>query len=213
MRSTLTGRLAAQPDPEIMEAESKLSALRMNKTSDNVAIIEQTLVRILFEEDADDLASTPIMATGDVLSLDFGARSKGICSDMTRTVYLDQFSDEGRAAYDTVLRANVAGLAVARAGVTAHEIDDAVISVLDASPYADRIRTKTGHGLDREGHDAPYIMRGNDMVLPTGTVDTNEPGLYELWNFGIRIDDDVQITEGGYDTLTHSPNELMVLAC
>lgn len=250
---------AAQPDLEIIEAESKISALRMIKTSDDIAAIqaaidiseraltrtlasvklgqtekqiEQTLVRILFEEGADDLAFTPIVAAGvasamphararddyavtagDALLIDFGARSKGFCSDITRTVFLDHVSDEGSAVYDTVLRANLAGLSVTRAGVTAHEIDDAVISVLEASSYADRIRTKTGHGLGREVHEAPYIMRGNDMVLPAGTVYTNEPGLYEIGNFGVRIEDDVLITEDGYETLTHFPKDLTVLAC
>ena len=107
----------------------------------------------------------------------------------------------------------MAGLAVTRAGVTAHEIDDAVISVLEASPYGDRIRTKTGHGLGREVHEAPYIMRGNHMTLPAGTVYTNEPGLYEIGNFGVRIEDDVLITDDGYETLTNFPKELMVIKC
>ncbi|HBR40276.1 MAG TPA: aminopeptidase P family protein, partial [Sulfitobacter pontiacus] len=130
-----------------------------------------------------------------------------------RTVFLDHVTDEGRDVYDTVLRANMAGLAVTRAGVTAHGIDDAVISVLEASPYGDRIRTKTGHGLGREVHEAPYIMRGNHMTLPAGTVYTNEPGLYEIGNFGVRIEDDVLITDDGYETLTNFPKELMVIKC
>ena len=111
------------------------------------------------------------------------------------------------------MRANLAGLDVTRAGVTAHEIDDVVTGVLEASPYADRIRTKTGHGLGREVHEAPYIMRGNQMTLPAGTVYTNEPGLYELGNFGVRIEDDVLVTEDGYETLTRFPKELMVIPC
>ncbi len=97
------------------------------------------------------------------------------------------------------------GLEVTRAGVTAHEIDDAVTGVLEASPFADRIRTKTGHGLGRDVHEAPYIMRGNHMVLPAGTVYTNEPGLYQIGNFGVRIEDDVLITEDGCRSLTAFP--------
>ena len=112
-----------------------------------------------------------------------------------------------------MLRANLAGLEATRAGVTAHEIDDVVTGVLEASPYADRIRTKTGHGLGRDVHEAPYIMRGNHMTLPAGTVYTNEPGLYEIGNFGVRIEDDVLITEDGYKSLTNFPKELMVLPC
>lgn len=76
-----------------------------------------------------------------------------------------------------MLRANLAGHDVTRPGVTAHDVDDAVTSVLEASPYSDRIRTKTGHGLGRDVHEAPYIMRGNLQMMEPGMVFTNEPGL------------------------------------
>ncbi|MGB3242907.1 MAG: Xaa-Pro peptidase family protein [Sulfitobacter sp.] len=250
---------SAQPDLTIIDAEREISALRMIKTEADIAAmqsavdiseralhrtletvklgqtekqIEQTLIRMLFDEGADSLAFDPIVAAGDnsarphaharsdykvkagdALLIDFGARKDGFAADITRTVFLDHVTDEGRAVYDTVLRANLAGLEMTRAGVTAHDIDDAVISVMEASPYATRIRTKTGHGLGREVHEAPYIMRGNDMVLPAGTVYTNEPGLYEIGNFGVRIEDDVLITQDGYRCLTQFPKKLMVLSC
>ena len=215
-----------------------ISERALQRTLDSVKLgqsekqIEQTLVQALFAEGADALSFGPIVAAadgsarphaharedyavkaGDALLLDFGARKNGFAADITRTVFLDHVTDEGRDVYDTVLRANMAGLAVTRAGVTAHDIDDAVISVLEASPYGDRIRTKTGHGLGREVHEAPYIMRGNHMTLPAGTVYTNEPGLYEIGNFGVRIEDDVLITDDGYETLTNFPKELMVIKC
>lgn len=251
--------LAAQPSLKIIDAEREISGLRMIKTPNDIAAmqaaidiseralrrtldsvrlgqtekqIEQTLIKMLFDEGADDLAFNPIVAAGDgsarphaqarhdyevkagdSLLIDFGARKDGFAADITRTVFLDHVSDEGRAVYDTVLRANMAGLAVTRAGVTAHQIDDAATSVLEASPYADRIRTKTGHGLGRDVHEAPYIVRGNQMPLPAGTVYTNEPGLYQIGNFGVRIEDDVLITDDGYRTLTHFPKELMVISC
>lgn len=250
---------AAQPDLTIIEGEREISGLRMIKTKDDIAAlqaaidiseralqrtldgitlgqtekqIEQTLIKLLFDEGADGLAFTPIVAAGDgsarphaharhdyavragdALLIDFGARKDGFAADITRTVFLDHVSDEGRAVYDTVLQANLAALAVTRAGVTAHEIDDAATSVLETSPYADRIRTKTGHGLGRDVHEAPYIVRGNDMPLPAGTVYTNEPGLYEIGNFGVRIEDDVLITDDGYQTLTRFQKELMVISC
>lgn len=250
---------AAQPDLTIIEAEREISALRMIKTDDDIAAlqsaidiseralqrtldsitlgqtekqIEQTLIKMLFDEGADDLSFHPIVAAGDgsaqphaharhdyavkagdALLIDFGARKDGFVADITRTVFLDHVTDEGRAVYDTVLQANLAALAVTRAGVTAHDIDDAATQVLEASDFADRIRTKTGHGLGRDVHEAPYIVRGNDMPLPAGTVYTNEPGLYEIGNFGVRIEDDVLITEDGYRMLTHFPKDLMVISC
>lgn len=251
--------LAAQPDLTITDAEREISSLRMIKSKDDIAAlqsaidiseralrrtldsvqlgqtekqIEQTLIKMLFEEGADSLSFNPIVAAGDgsarphaharadymvkagdALLIDFGARKDGFAADITRTVFLDHVTDEGRAVYETVLSANLAGMKATRAGVTAHDIDDAVISILEASPYANRIRTKTGHGLGRDVHEAPYIMRGNHMTLPAGTVYTNEPGLYEIDNFGVRIEDVVLITEDGCDILTHFPKELMVLPC
>lgn len=206
-----------------------LDIVRLGQTEKD---IEQTLVQALFAEGADDQSFHPIVAAGDgsarphakaradyrvkagdALLLDFGARKDGFAADITRTVFLDHASDEGQAVYDTVLRANLKGFEVTRAGVTAHQIDDAVTGVLESSPYADRIRTKTGHGLGRDVHEAPYIMRGNHMVLPAGTVYTNEPGLYDIGNFGVRIEDDVLITDDGYTSLTRFPKDLMVLKC
>ncbi len=78
--------------------------------------------------------------------------------------------------------------------------------LLEASPYADRIRTKTGHGLGREVHEAPYIMRGNHQVLEAGMVFTDEPGLYRVGGFGVRIEDDVLVTEDGCRSLTTFPH-------
>lgn len=192
--------------------------------------VEQALIQALFAEGADALAFPPIVAAGDnsarphahsradyaiqagdALLFDFGATKHGFCADITRTVFVGHADDEARAVYDTVLRANLKGFEVTRAGVTAHEIDDAVTGVLEASPYADRIRTKTGHGLGRDVHEAPYIMRGNHMALPAGTVYTNEPGLYGPGAFGVRIEDDVLVTETGCRSLTTFPKDLMIV--
>ena len=196
------------------------------------AEIERALVSNLFAEGAEALAFGPIVAAGDnsarphakaradyaispgdALLFDFGARVRGFAADITRTVFLGHASDEAREVYDTVLRANRRGFEVTRAGITAHEIDDAVTGVLEASPFADRIRTKTGHGLGREVHEAPYIMRGNPAALDAGTVFTNEPGLYAPGRFGVRIEDDVLVTEDGCVSLTQFPKELTVLPC
>lgn len=194
--------------------------------------IEQILIQALFAEGAEDQSFRPIVAagdgsarphaqaradyavqSGDALLLDFGARKHGFAADITRTVFLNHASDEAREVYDTVLRANRRGHAVARAGVTAHDIDDAVTGVLETSPFKDRIRTKTGHGLGRDVHEAPYIQRGNHQVLRAGTVFTNEPGLYKIGAFGVRIEDDVLVEPDGSTSLTSFPTELMVVTC
>ncbi|MDE4097589.1 M24 family metallopeptidase [Phaeobacter gallaeciensis] len=223
-------------DIAALEAAISLSERALHRVLEGVRVgqtekeIESALIQALFAEGADDLAFTPIVAagdnsarphaharadykvqSGDALLFDFGGRKDGFCADITRTVFVGEVSEDGRAVYDTVLRANLAGLEVTRAGVTAHEIDDVVTGVLEASRYADRIRTKTGHGLGRDVHEAPYIMRGNHQELPAGTVYTNEPGLYGPGLFGVRIEDDVLITEDGCRTLTTFPKELMIV--
>ncbi|UUV08090.1 Xaa-Pro peptidase family protein [Ruegeria sp. YS9] len=192
--------------------------------------VEQALIQALFAEGAESLAFSPIVAAGDnsarphgkaradyriragdALLFDFGARKHGFAADITRTFFVQDVPDEGRDVYDTVLRANKAGFEACRPGVTAHDIDDAVTSVLEASPFVDRIRTKTGHGLGRDVHEAPYIMRGNSQIILPGMVWTNEPGLYESDKFGVRIEDDVLVTGDGCRSLTRFPKELTII--
>ena len=192
--------------------------------------IERMLLQALFRHGADDVSFRPIVAAGansalphasardayelrpgDALLLDFGARFGGFTADITRTFFLEFVSEEARALYETVLRANQRGHAVTRPGITCHRVDDAVTGVLEASPYASRIRTKTGHGIGREVHEAPYIMRGNHQQLEPGMVFTNEPGLYCIGEFGVRIEDDILVTETGSVSLTSYPRELTVL--
>jgi Xaa-Pro dipeptidase len=192
--------------------------------------VQGLLMQALFAQGADELAFGPIVAAGDnsarphaharadyaivegdALLFDFGARKSGFCADITRTVFVGHASDEAVQVYDTVLRANLRGHQIARAGVSAHDVDDAVTSVLEASPFGDRIRTKTGHGLGRDVHEAPYIMRGNPQLLEAGMVFTNEPGLYRIGAFGVRIEDDILVTDDGNISLTTFPKTLTIV--
>lgn len=194
--------------------------------------VESALVQALFAHGAAEQAFGAIVAAGensarphaharpdyplkpgDALLIDFGAKWNGLCADITRTFFIGHATDEAQAVYETVLQANLAGHAVARPGVTAHTVDDTVTSVLEQSPYADRIRTKTGHGLGRDVHEAPYIMRGNHQELEAGMVFTNEPGLYRSAadGFGVRIEDDVLVTATGCRSLTTFSKALTVI--
>lgn len=230
-------RLRKTPDEvEALTRAIRISETALEETLDQVRAgqtekqVESLLVQALFRAGAEEMAFGPIVAAGensarphasaredyairdgDALLFDFGARWGGFCADITRTVFVGHASDEARAVYDTVLRANLKGHEIAGPGVTAHQLDDAVTGVLEASPYADRIRTKTGHGLGREVHEAPYIMRGNHQKLEPGMVFTNEPGLYDIASFGIRIEDDVLVTEDGCRSLTIFPTDLRVV--
>ncbi|EAR53098.1 Xaa-Pro dipeptidase (proline dipeptidase) [Oceanicola granulosus HTCC2516] len=205
-----------------------VEAVRVGMTEKQV---ERRLLTALYGHGAEDTAFSPIVAAGknsarphahagdyeiaagDALLIDFGARWGGLCADITRTFFVGHADDEAQRVYRTVLDANRRGHEITRPGVTAHEIDDAVISVLEASPYAERIRTKTGHGLGRDVHEAPYIMRGNHTALEPGMVFTNEPGLYDITAFGVRIEDDILVTDDGCRSLTTYPKELTVIGC
>ena len=183
--------------------------------------IENVLVQNLFAEGAQDFAFSPIVAaagnsaqphahsredyavkSGDSLLIDFGARAGGLCADITRTFFIQHCSDARADVYQTVLAANLTGHAASRPGATAHDVDDATTRVLEESAYADRIRHKTGHGMGRDIHEDPYIMRGNEQGLEPGMVYTIEPGLYDLEDIGVRIEDDVLITTSGSESLT-----------
>ncbi|HMQ93568.1 MAG TPA: Xaa-Pro peptidase family protein [Amaricoccus sp.] len=207
--------------------EATLTQVRAGMTETEVAGV---LMRELFDHGADGLAFEPIVAAGDnsaqpharprfdyrirpgdALLFDFGASYQGYNADITRTFFVADASEKDRAFYDTVLAANEAGRAASRAGRSAHDVDDAVQRLLEASPFAAFARHKTGHGLGLDVHEAPQIMRGNAAVLESGMVFTVEPGLYRLGECGVRIEDDVLVTETGIDCLTTFPRELRIL--
>ncbi|MFV0360268.1 M24 family metallopeptidase [Tropicimonas sp.] len=194
------------------------------------AEVESLLTAALFAGGAEAHAFGPIVAAGansalphaharadypirpgDALLFDFGARWGGLNADITRTVFVGHAADEAQAVYETVLAANRAGIAATRPGQSAHDIDEATTGVLEASAFADRIRHKTGHGLGRAVHEAPQIMRGNHETIEPGMVFTVEPGLYLPDAFGIRIEDDMLVTETGGRSLTSYPKELTVV--
>ena len=153
---------------------------------------------------------TPL-APGDALLIDFGAKIDGFSADITRTFFCEHVSDRHAEIYETVRQANALGRRMAGPGVTAHDLDTAVTDVLRASPFAAMIVHKTGHGLGLDVHEAPQVMVGNRQRLEPGFVITVEPGLYGAGDVGIRIEDDVTITEDGARSLTSFPRELRLI--
>ena len=207
--------------------EATLQQVRVGQTEKE---IEAILLGQLFAHGADGLSFSPIVAAGDnsaqphaharpdyrvkpgdALLFDFGGSCRGMNADITRTFFVKEVSEDDRAFYDTVLAANARGKAVARAGLTAHDVDDAVQIVLERSQFAQFIRHKTGHGLGLDVHEAPQIMRGNRQTLEPGMVFTVEPGLYRLGECGVRIEDDVVVTEDGIECLTTFPRDLRLV--
>lgn len=151
------------------------------------------------------------IAEGDTLLFDFGVTFGGYNADITRTVFVGEPSEEARALYEVVQQANALGRELAKPGLSAHALDDAVTGLLEASRFAPYVLHKTGHGLGLDVHEDPYIMRGNHTPLAVGQVITIEPGLYMPGLRGVRIEDDVVITETGSRSLTQFPRDLMVV--
>ena len=148
---------------------------------------------------------------GDPLIVDFGATYCGYCADITRTVFVGEVTDAQRAFYEVVLKANEAGRRAARPGVTCESVDIAARQVFIEAGYEDLIRHRTGHGLGMEAHEAPYIVIGNKRILEPGMVFTVEPGIYRMGEIGVRIEDNMLITEDGAESLTRFRRELMVI--
>ena len=148
---------------------------------------------------------------GDALLIDFGAKVDGYSADITRTFFCEHVSERHAEIYETVRAANALGRRMAGPGVTAHDLDTAVTGVLRSSPFADMIVHKTGHGLGLDVHEAPQVMVGNHQTLEAGYVITIEPGLYAAGDVGVRIEDDVTITEDGSRSLTSFARELRLI--
>jgi len=133
-------------------------------------------------------------------------------ADITRTVFCDHASDAHAEIYATVKQANKSGRMAVKIDTPVGAIDAAATGVLAASPYSDMILHKTGHGLGREVHEAPQVMVSNKTLQRAGMVVTIEPGLYRSGEIGVRIEDDVLITDKGADCLTGFDKDLMIVA-
>lgn len=146
---------------------------------------------------------------GDFLTLDFGCRYRGYCSDMTRTLVMGRASDRQREIYDTVLRAQKRALAGIRPGMTGREIDALARDVIKEAGYGDCFGHALGHSVGLDIHEKPVFSPREETVIQPGMVITVEPGIY-IENFGgVRIEDVVIITEDGCEDITHSPKELI----
>ena len=151
------------------------------------------------------------LAEGDVLLIDAATTVNGYWGDITRCATLGPASDQIRETWDVVVEAYRAGLGAVRPGVPAREVDEAARSVIEAAGYGEAFIHRTGHGLGLEVHEPPYLSSTSDEVLKPGMIVTVEPGIYLRERFGLRLENDVLVTETGAEVLTHAPEELREL--
>ncbi|BCX03553.1 MAG: peptidase M24 [Candidatus Roseilinea sp.] len=148
---------------------------------------------------------------GDMVVVDFGLTVDDYSSDITRTIAVSEPDANMREVYDVVKAANAAGRAAAKPGATGEEVDRAARSVIEAAGYGRYFTHRTGHGLGLEGHEPPYMVAGDATVLQPGMTFTVEPGIYIPGIGGVRIEDDVLITEDGSQSLTSFTRDLIVV--
>lgn len=152
------------------------------------------------------------MEAGDFVTMDFGCIYEGYCSDMTRTVAVGHVTEEMQRVYDTVLNAQLAGIARAKAGLPGREVDAAARRVIEEAGYGDAFGHGFGHSVGLEIHESPNASPGASDPLPAGCVLTAEPGIYLPGKFGVRIEDMLYIIEDGCVNLTEAPKNLFVLS-
>jgi Xaa-Pro aminopeptidase len=152
-----------------------------------------------------------VIQAGDFVTMDFGSLKNGYCSDMTRTVAVGSASEEMKTVYDVVLRAQLAGIAAAKAGVLGRDVDAAARKVIVDAGFGAYFGHGFGHCLGLEIHEAPYAGPKGDKPLPAGCVSSAEPGIYLPGRFGVRIEDAMVIREEGAEVITKAPKELLIL--
>lgn len=156
-------------------------------------------------------ASERVLAAGDMVTLDFGARVAGYCSDITRTVSLGRAGSEQREVYHVVLEAMNRAVAAMRPGVSGRDVDAVARDHISQAGYGSFFGHGLGHSLGRAVHDGPGLAPRSGITLAPGMVMTVEPGIYLPGRFGVRIEQDVLVTEDGARVLTHSPSQLIEL--
>ncbi len=157
------------------------------------------------------VASERVIREGDFITMDFGAQYQGYCSDMTRTVAVGFATEEMEKIYNTVLEAQLAGLAVSKAGVPGRDIDGAARKVIADAGYGEYFGHGYGHSLGLEIHENPSPNARNEEGMPAFAVASAEPGIYLPGKFGVRIEDTCVFLTDGIEILTHSPKNLMIV--
>jgi Xaa-Pro aminopeptidase len=178
------------------------------------------LTRLFHEEGGEELAFESIVGSGatgarpharagdktiqsgELVVIDAGCTLEGYASDYTRTFAAGSVNGDAREAYDVVLAAQQAALDGIRAGLTGRQADALARDVVEASDFAGKFGHGLGHGLGLDVHELPRMSSETDDLLEPGNVVTVEPGVYVEGRFGIRIENDVVVTEGGIEDLT-----------
>lgn len=206
--------------------EALIPEIHIGKKETEIAARWQWL---MFEHGADGIPDAPIVATGpnsalphttatsravqdgDMLILDGWCTVDGYYGDITRTLGIGNVSDELKQVYAVTMRANEAGRAASKPGALCQDVDRAARGVIRDAGFGDKFLHRTGHGLGLEIHEAPNMVEGDTRMLVEGVTFTVEPGIYLAGKGGVRIEDDVAVTQDGSESLTVSTRDLRII--
>lgn len=192
--------------------------------------VQMQLDRYMLEEGAEGLAFDTIVATGahgssphaipgdtrlsigDAVVMDFGAKYGGYCSDMTRTVFIGEPSDELKHAWQTLCTVNETCERAIKAGVKACEVHELAESLLAEAGYQGKMGHSLGHSVGMDIHEAPTLSPSNQRALAVGNVVTVEPGIYIPGKFGMRLEDFGVVTESGFEVFTKSSHKMFIIS-
>ena len=156
-------------------------------------------------------AGNRIIEEGHSVVMDYGAKAFGYNADMTRTVFIGKPSDEMRAAYETIRRANETVEATIKAGVIGRDMHELAERILVEGGFGGKMGHGLGHGLGVDVHELPYLNATYDKPLEVGNVVTVEPGIYIAGKFGMRLEDLGVVTSEGYERFTQSTHEMVII--
>jgi Xaa-Pro dipeptidase len=207
--------------------EATIPAIKVGMTEKEIAA--ELVIQLLRHGSQSEMPFTPIVSSGpnsanphasptdrklhngDLLVVDWGAAVDGYISDLTRTFAVGNVDEEYRKIHQIVLEANAAGRAAAQPGVPCANVDIAARTVIEKAGYGQYFTHRTGHGIGMEPHEDPYMRGDNLQLLQPGMAFTVEPGTYLPGRNGVRIEDNMVITESGADCLSNMPRELRVV--
>lgn len=156
-------------------------------------------------------ASEKIISNNEIITCDFGCVYQGFCSDMTRTFALGTIDSELVKIHEIVSSAQMAGIKAVKPGIKIGEIDKICRDYITEKGYGQYFGHGTGHGLGIEIHEAPWVINKEETILAPGMVITVEPGIYIPELGGVRIEDDILVTNSGYEILTKSSRDINIL--
>lgn len=218
-------RIAVKIAQEALEAT--LPLIRIGMTEQELA--NELVAQLLRHGSQPELPFSPIVSSGpnsanphaspterqlqagDLLVVDWGATHGGYRSDLTRTFAVGEVGPEYQTIHEIVQQANAAGRAAGGPGIACAKVDQAARAVIEQAGYGQYFTHRTGHGLGMETHENPYMRGDNLQLLEPGMVYTVEPGIYLTDRNGVRIEDNMLVTETGIESLSDMLREIRVV--